>query len=699
MTFRENLAVLRDHWVVVFVTVVLAMGAAAAVWALRPVQYTASLTLYVSAQTADTPQTAYQGGLLAQQRVKSYIELISSVRVSEQVVADLRLPLTPEQVAAKIDATSTPDSVLIDVGVTDPSAREATAIANGVSAAFVRLVDELERPATAGAVPPVAVRVVRPASVPSRPSSPDLPVMLALGLLGGLVLGAGAAVARHLLDTTVKSAEQLGELAGAPNLTTVGYDGAVRKRPLTVHEPPDAPRAEAFRRLRTNLRFVDVDNHHKVIVVTSPLPADGKTTTTLNLAIALASGGQKVLVVEADLRRPGAAKLLGLACSVGLTSVLSDGVGLDQAIQPWAGGVDLLASGPLPPNPAELLASRHMAALLAEVRPWYDTVLIDTPPLLPVTDAAAVAPAADGVLLVTRFRKTSRDQVAAAVAAIAAVSVPLLGTVFNMVPRRGPRAYARYHAYYASRPSPDPAPAPTAPREAPLPAVGAPARTGAHTKPEPAPVNGSRPAASRGSSNGYTGREAAADRQRSSNGRTEYDVAPDRRRSSNGRSGQDPAPVPRSSSEGWSGVEPATPAHGSASVSEWGSGAEPVMSAHWSASVSAGSGAEPVTPAHRSAGVSEWRSDAEPKTPAQGLASVSEWRSDAEPVTPSHRSVSVSEGSYEAEPVTPPHGTSSSAWFAGRPSSAAAPESQRAAVALRPSPTPRTAPSPTRREP
>jgi len=127
MTFRENLAVLRERWVLVLVTVALAMGAAAAVWALRPVRYTATLTLYVSAQTADPAQT----GLLSQQRVKSYTELIRSLPLSEQVVADLRLPLTAEQVAAKIDATSPPDSVLIDLGVTDPDARQATAIVNG----------------------------------------------------------------------------------------------------------------------------------------------------------------------------------------------------------------------------------------------------------------------------------------------------------------------------------------------------------------------------------------------------------------------------------------------------------------------------------------------------------------------------------------------------------------------------------------
>ncbi len=470
MTFRDNLAVLRDQWVVLLVTVVLAVGSAAAVWALRPAQYTATLTLYVSAQTADTADTAYQGGLLSQQRVKSYVELIRSDRVSEQVVTDLHLAATPDQVAGQISASSTPDSVLIDVGVTDPDAQVAAAMANSVSTVFVKLVDELEKPATPNAVPPVAVRIVRPASVPRTPSSPGLPLLLGIGLLGGLVLGVGVALGRNLLDTTVASTEQLRALVKAPILTAVGYDAGVRKRPLTVHEVPYSPRSEAFRQLRTNLQFVDVDNHHKVLVVTSALPGEGKTTTTLNLAIALASSGQKVLVIEADLRRPGAARLLGMEGAVGLTNVLTGRVELRQAIQPWSGGVDLLASGPLPPNPSELLASRHMEAVLTELRDLYDTVLIDTPPLLPVTDAAAVAPATDGALLVTRFRKTTRDQVAGAVQALEAVAVPLLGTVLTMVPAKGPRAYARYHAYYAALPQ---SPAPRQPRPTRSAALGA----------------------------------------------------------------------------------------------------------------------------------------------------------------------------------------------------------------------------------
>jgi capsular exopolysaccharide synthesis family protein len=216
-----------------------------------------------------------------------------------------------------------------------------------------------------------------------------------------------------------------------------------------VHEDPQSPRSEAFRQLRTNLQFLDVDTPHKVVVITSSMPSEGKSTTLANLAIALGSAGQRVLAIEADLRRPKLADMLGLERSVGLTSVLSGRVRPEHAVQHWSGGkFDFLASGPLPPNPSELLASQHMATLLRDLRGRYDIVLLDTPPLLPVTDAAAVGPATDGAVLVCRFKATTRDQVARAVDALEAVSTPLLGTVLTMVPSTGPRAYAQYNSYY-----------------------------------------------------------------------------------------------------------------------------------------------------------------------------------------------------------------------------------------------------------
>ncbi len=449
MTIQDYLRVLREQWVVVVSAVVLAVIAAGAVTFLRPPEYTAKLTMYVSAQAGDTADGAYQGSLLSQQRVTSYVELVSSTRVSGEVIRRLDLPQTPEELARQITALSAKDSVLIDVAVTDSSPERAAQVANAVGDVFTSLVDELERPTTADGVPPVAVRVVQPAAEPTGPSSTGLPVILALGLLAGLAVGVGAALARNALDTSVRSRERLREVAPAPILGTIAYDPQVPKRPLTLHEDPQSPRSEAFRQLRTNLQFVDIDHRRKVIVVTSSMPGEGKTTTLCNLAIAMAAAGSRILVIEADLRRPKVADLLGVERSVGLTNVLAGQVRVEQAIQPWAGGrFDVLASGPLPPNPSELLASKHTEDLLEEMREQYDTVLIDLPPLLPVTDAAAVAPATDGAILICRFKETSQTQVKAAVQALEAVSTPLLGTVFTMVPASGPRAYAKYNAYY-----------------------------------------------------------------------------------------------------------------------------------------------------------------------------------------------------------------------------------------------------------
>lgn len=449
MTFRELARVLREQWLIVIGVVVLGLGASATFYVIRPPLYTASLTMYVSSQQGDTAQQAYQGAQLSQQRVKSYVELINSRRVSEDVIRRLGLDETPEELTKQITASSALDSVLIDVSVVDRSPDQAARLANGVGAVFTDLVNELERPTQPGVQQAVAVRVVQPAETPDRPSSTGLAVTLAAGLLVGLALGTAAALARSAMDVSIKSAEQLRELVGAPNLGRIVFSSVVPKHPLTVHEDPQSPRAEAFRQLRTNLQFVEIDTPPKTIVVTSSLPSEGKTTTIVNLAIAMAYAGGRVLVIEADLRRPKVSELLGLERTVGLTTVLSGRVPLEQAIQTWGDrAFDVLASGPLPPNPSELLASKQMAGMLTELRRHYDTILIDTPPLLPVTDAAAVVPATDGAILICRYKKTSRIQLTAAAEALRNVSATLLGTVFSMVPSGGPHAYAQYNSYY-----------------------------------------------------------------------------------------------------------------------------------------------------------------------------------------------------------------------------------------------------------
>ena len=450
MTLQDCLRVFRQRWRIVLALALVGLVATGVAWHLRPRQYTAALTMYVSAQTADTAQSAYQGAQLSQQRVTSYVELVTSPRVTDQVVRTLQLPVSPSDLAEQIEASSVLDSVLVDVAVTDTSPERAAAIANAVGRTFSALVNDLERPTTPGTQPPVAVRIVNPAQVPPEPSSMTLPVALALGLFLGFGAGIAAAFARNAVDTSVTSADQLRDITDAPNLGFISFDPDTPKRPLTVHEEPQSPRSEAFRQLRTNLQFVDVDRPPRVMVVTSSLPAEGKSTTLANLAIAMASGGYRVLVIEGDLRRPKLADLLGLDRTVGLTSVLAGRVPAGQAVQHWPGGVDVLASGPVPPNPSELLASQQMEGLVGDLRNQYDVVLIDTPPLLPVTDAAAVARAAEGVILVCRHKHTKRDQLRAATEALHSVSAHIVGTVFTMVPANGSAGYATYSSYYGS---------------------------------------------------------------------------------------------------------------------------------------------------------------------------------------------------------------------------------------------------------
>ena len=202
-----------------------------------------------------------------------------------------------------------------------------------------------------------------------------------------------------------------------------------------------AVRAEAFRTIRTNLQYVDVDNPPKVVAITSAVPEEGKSTLAVNLAIALAQAGKKVVLVETDLRRPRASTYLGVESELGLTDVLAGQRTLDEALVSWNRGLlTFLPSGHTPPNPSELLASHQFAQVLATLRERFDWVIIDATPLLPVTDGAIVSKAADGAILVVRFGKTTREQLGASMAALEQVDARLLGTALNFVPR-GRRGY------------------------------------------------------------------------------------------------------------------------------------------------------------------------------------------------------------------------------------------------------------------
>ncbi|MBA3741935.1 polysaccharide biosynthesis tyrosine autokinase [Sporichthya sp.] len=449
MTFQDYVRVLRERWLLVVFGLILGVGGAAAHSYLATPQYATSATFFISTPgLSEDVSQAYQGSLLSEQKIKSYTQLATDRRLREQVSAELGSPVAP----GTISASARPDTVLLTITVTDPSPQRAQRIAELASTNFIALVAEVEKP-IGDADPAVAARQVQTPPLPTQPVSPKPVRDAALGTILGLMLGVGLAIARHTLDRSVKSSEVLVEFAQAPSLGVTVYDSSVKSRPLVVADNPQSPLAEAFRQLRTNLQYVDLDHSQKLIVVTSALPNEGKTTTSCNLAIALAQSGAKVLLVEADLRRPRAGAYLGLDNAVGLTSVLTSRVYLYDAIQPWGNSqLDFLGSGPLPPNPSEMLASRQMRELLDEVATRYDIVLFDATPTLPVADACVLAAQTHGTLLVARHGKVTHDQVAAAAETLHRVSANLIGTVLTMAPRSSRRSGYAYHYGYSARP-------------------------------------------------------------------------------------------------------------------------------------------------------------------------------------------------------------------------------------------------------
>lgn len=411
----------------------------------RPPEFTSNLKLYVSAQTANSATSAYQGTLLSQDRVKSYTELVNSRRILKAVATRLSIAEAPEALATRISATSNLDSVVIDVTVTDTNAARAAAIANVVGQEFVAMTSALEQPAQPEVAPAVAVRVVQPATLPASPSSPSAVEQLVTGGFIGLAIAVAWILLSARLSTRLRSEEELKSLSKVPNLGSIPQFRSSDQPKLVISTEPQSAVSESFRLVRTNLQFV-APPHQKgqAICISSPLPSEGKTTSVANLSLVLADTGYRVLVVEADLRRPALSKAFGLDNAVGLTNVLAGQITVDEALQKAAGRVDLLASGWLPPDPAEILGSKQFAELIRELGESYSFVLIDTPPLIPVADTAALAPSTDGLLLICRQGRTTSTQLRQTVEQIEAVSARIIGTLLTMTDSRSTKTYGYY---------------------------------------------------------------------------------------------------------------------------------------------------------------------------------------------------------------------------------------------------------------
>ncbi len=474
MEFKDYVRIVLAHWVGVLVLILLGVSGAFVYNVTQPAVYQASATGIVSlgkTQKSDSQgiSDASIADTLAKSRVTSYVAIATSSETADQVVSDIQAhagDTTPDTIYGPLQKVAIPsligkisvdqplDTALLVISARDTDPDVAVALANAWVKALQKQVSQLEGVNPLSAKP--GLRVLPYGSAQSASQVlPRKKVNLVIGLLLGTLLGFAYAMIRHQFDRRLRSSVDVEKKFSVPVLGLVPQSPHMRQeggRALTLavtgsNTGGSASTAEAFRKLRTNLAYMDVDKPPRIIVVTSPKQSDGKSTIAANLAAAIAIGGQPVTLIDGDLRRPTVADSLDIVDGAGLTDVLVGRVQAEDVMQdhPDVPGLRVLASGAIPPNPSELLGSQAMRHLIADLSKDA-MVIIDAPPLLPVTDAAVLTRSADGAIVVITHGGTLDTELQAALNNIATVHGRTLGIVFNRMRRSASGGY--YGDYY-----------------------------------------------------------------------------------------------------------------------------------------------------------------------------------------------------------------------------------------------------------
>jgi capsular exopolysaccharide synthesis family protein len=447
---RGILNLLRLHWLTVLFVTVLGGGLGFGYTLLATAEYTAQTELFVAVSTSENTGELAQGSNYSQQQARNYSAVATREIVLQPVINALDLETTVDALRKRVSTSVPLNTSLISIAVTDTSAERAAATANGIATSLSNSVQKLV-PKLPDGTYPLQLKTVQSASVPSFPSSPNKMLAVALGLLAGLVAASGLVAVREFVNAKVRTADQIKQATGSSLLGSIVYDRSASSAPMALRANKLSPRAEEFRQLRTNLRFLQADTDHKVFVLTSSIPGEGKSATAANLAATIAASGASVCLVEADLRRPSLGGILDLEGGVGFTTLLAGEADLDDVLQPWGpDGMRVLLSGEIPPNPSELLGSVRAEEILLAVKDRFDVTIIDCPPLIPVTDATILARLFGGAILIVGAKKVEMRELRKAVERMTVVDAPVLGTVLNLAPAS---VMGRYRMTYSSHPT------------------------------------------------------------------------------------------------------------------------------------------------------------------------------------------------------------------------------------------------------
>lgn len=443
----------RRAWVILL-CVVVSTAVAVALTLRADEQYEATSTMLLRASAE----------VEAQRAVDTNLELLALPAISERTAAQVP-GLGASGVEAAVEASQEGESDVIQVTATDASPERAALIANTFAEEFLAFREgggaNRERLQTG------RVEIIERASPPSSPTSPQSVRNIVFGALIGLMLGLGAALLLEQLDRRVKREDDLIEATGLNQLAAVPKLEAFDSKHLGG-QPLSPAETEVFRMLRANLRYFNVQREIKSVLVTSAEPGEGKTLVSLGLALAAVTSGERVLLLEADMRNPGLTEVLGLAQDGGLSGLLSATGEIDLAgarVEVDAGKLadairdaklDVIPAGAIPPNPTELVESRRMKDLIAKAEAEYDFVVIDTPPILVVSDAIPMIPSVSGVLAISGLGVSTRHAAASLSERLQLLSAPTLGMVANFA-ESGKRSYKGYGYGRAPSTGADPA--------------------------------------------------------------------------------------------------------------------------------------------------------------------------------------------------------------------------------------------------
>lgn len=430
MDLYEYLSALRKRWIAI-VAFGLVGGMLAFAYASSMTDlYRSTSGVFLSAAQGSTTSELVQGSTFTQSLIQSYAQLATMPVVLSPVIAELGLDESPTSLAASVTADAPLNTVIIEISVTDPSPKQAARIADAISRSLAHAARTLS-PTGADGQASITMTTIAPAQVPNHPFSPNERLLTLTGAIIGLVLGGVYALARALLDTRIRGARDVERAGNVPVIGSIPRRRRSEPEGIALRVSPYGMLADGYRRIRTNLQFADVDNPIRSVTITSSLAAEGKTTAAINLALAVAEREQRVLLIDADLHHPSVANYCQIEGAVGLTTVLVGAIDQKSAIQRWSNGVDILPSGERPANPNQVLGSVGMAKLIESLTAEYDFVIIDSPPILPASDALTIAHMTSGVVVVALHNSTRRQQLTRTLSALEGAKARVLGVVIN----------------------------------------------------------------------------------------------------------------------------------------------------------------------------------------------------------------------------------------------------------------------------